>query len=219
MASTNSKNCKLNNGGYLNNRTYRSQRAINKSNKAFAKAIGTLFTGLFGFLGLIILAIFSEYSQKKEQEKQAALKAEQELEKLYKQKERERKARERQAKKEAEENEIFDLWRKHMVAWFEGKRLYVGLQEFKNMTKKERNEWCDFVDGKVKYTKKMIKEQNGIVANALSVKNGCTTPSGILVVCEQEIIGKPKKKKKEIMPGLSHPSLSYAFAPCAFDYK
>ena len=141
MASTNSKNCKLNNGGYLNNRIYQAQRGINKANKEAAKMGKSLILGLFGFFGLIILTIIGEYSKKKQHEKEENERIQKEIEKVKAQQERNRKSAERKAKKETKENEIFSQWSKYMGKLINGKYITISLEDYRRMTEKERKEW------------------------------------------------------------------------------
>lgn len=141
MASTNSKNCKMNNGGYLNNRTYQAQRGINKANKEAEKMGKSFVLGLFGFLGLVVLTIFSEHSKKKQHEEEENLRIQKEIEKVKARQERNRKAAERKVKKQAKENELIDQWFKNMGKLVNGKYITISLDDYRKMPDKERKEW------------------------------------------------------------------------------
>lgn len=139
--TTNSKNSRMRYHGYNNRRLYQMdldiKREKRKMKRDFSRA-AKASSNLFVFLIKNIILYFVRENHEAEMEQQAIEK------KIVREKQRIKKqaAYNKKKKKEQEEtNALIDQWFKHMGKCINGEFVTIGLEEYTNMTDKERKEW------------------------------------------------------------------------------
>lgn len=139
--TTNSKNSRMRYHGHNNRRLYQMELSIKKEQRELGRALvnGLSCVGrTFGFLIINAILCFAHKNHEAEMEQQAIEK------KIVREKQRIKKqaAYNKKKKKEQEEtNALIDQWFKHMGKCINGEFVTIGLEEYTNMTDKERKEW------------------------------------------------------------------------------
>ena len=139
--TTNSKNSRMRYHGHNNRRLYQMELNIKKEQRELGRALvnGLSCVGrTFGFLIINAILCFAHKNREAEMEQQAIEK------KIVREKQRIQKQAEynKKKKKEQEEtNALIDQWFKHMGKCINGEFVTIGLEEYTNMTDKERKEW------------------------------------------------------------------------------
>lgn len=139
--TTNSKNSRMRYHGYNNRRLYQMDLDIKREKREMARIFSRAAkasSNLFVFLIKNIILYFVRENHEAEMEQQAIEK------KIVREKQRIKKQaayNEKKKKEQEETNALIDQWFKHMGKCINGEFVTIGLEEYTNMTDKERKEW------------------------------------------------------------------------------
>lgn len=139
--TTNSKNSRMRYHWYNNRRLYQMDLDIKREKREMARSFSRaakVSSNLFVFLIKNIILYFVRENHEAEKEQEAIEK------KIVREKQRIKKQsayNEKKKKEQEETNALIDQWFKHMGKCINGEFVTIGLEEYTNMTDKERKEW------------------------------------------------------------------------------